>query len=320
MRLVGVALVRNEADIIESFVRTNLILLDALVIIVHRATDGTREILQALAGEGLPLTLGEVQEESFDQERHTNAAARLAFKDMAADFVFPIDADEFIRAGDRRELENALAALPPANAGALPWHTYMSTEGDSASIVVPERIVHRFEITPGALDLDFCKVVVGRWYAASAAARIVEGNHAVFAPTQVRTVRCGGVTLCHFPVRSNEQLASKAALGWLGQLVSGRPVEASSISSHWRRVFERLKQDGRLSSEDVKAFVAAYVPESSRNNGLIADPLPHCVREVRYAHLQRPQSLAQALLERAERFARLAAAGKAVRTGFALPR
>ena len=29
MRVVGVALVRNEADIIEAFVRTNLVLLDA---------------------------------------------------------------------------------------------------------------------------------------------------------------------------------------------------------------------------------------------------------------------------------------------------
>lgn len=322
MRLVGVALVRNEADIIESFVRTNLVLLDALVIVIHRASDGTREILEALAGEGLPITLGEAHEESFDQERHTNAAARIAFRDLAADFVFPIDADEFVRAGDRLELEQSLAALPPGNAGALPWQTYVPTESDPASAHVLERIVHRFELTPASLDLNFCKIVVGRWYAANAAARIVEGNHAVFGPTQVRTVRCGDVTLCHFPVRSNEQLVAKAALGWLGQLASGRPVEASSVSAHWRKVFERVKVEGKLGQDDVKAFLATYVPESSRDNALIVDPLPHRVAELRYAQLQRPQSLVQGLLERAERFARLAASSRrsAWAPGPALPR
>lgn len=322
MRLVGVALVRNEADIIETFVRTNLVLLDALVIFIHRATDGTREILEALAREGLPITLGEVQDESFDQERHTNTAARIAFRDLAADFVFPIDADEFVRADDRSELEQALSGLPAGNAGALPWQTYVPTDGDTASPHVLERIVNRFKTNPSALDLTFCKVVVGKWYAANAAARIVEGNHAVFGPAQVRTVRCGAVTLCHFPVRSIEQVAAKAALGWLGQLVSGRPVEASPVSGHWRQIFERLKQGGELGQDDVDAFVAAYAPESSRKSGMVADPLPHRVSVLRYADLQRPQTLVQGLLERAERFAKLAASPRqgARQSGFALPR
>src|SRR5258706_10761744 len=194
MRLAGVSLVRNEADIIEAFVRTNLVLLDALHVMVHRSTDGTREIVQALKAEGLPLTLSEIDEESFNQERHTSAAARTAFNE-GADFVFPLDADEFLRADSRAALDEALANLPPEHVGALRWLTYVPTAHDKAAANPLLRIDHRFNLGPTTtLDLDYCKVVVGRWFASRAQARIVEGNHAVFDGAQVATAPCRGVT------------------------------------------------------------------------------------------------------------------------------
>ncbi len=55
MRLFGVAMVRNEADVIEAFVRHNLTMLDGLVVIDHGSLDGTAGILAKLKGEGLPL-------------------------------------------------------------------------------------------------------------------------------------------------------------------------------------------------------------------------------------------------------------------------
>ena len=57
MRIVGVAMVRNEADIVEAFVRHNLTQVDALTVVDHGSTDGTSEILAALVAEGLPLAL-----------------------------------------------------------------------------------------------------------------------------------------------------------------------------------------------------------------------------------------------------------------------
>ena len=48
MKLYGVAMVRNEADIIEAFVRHNLTVLDGLVVVDHSSDDGTSEILSAL--------------------------------------------------------------------------------------------------------------------------------------------------------------------------------------------------------------------------------------------------------------------------------
>jgi hypothetical protein len=307
MKLVGVALVRNEADIIEAFVRNNLVLLDALHVMVHRSTDGTREILHELAKEGLPLRLSEVAEESFNQELHTTQAVRTAFREEHADFVFPLDADEFLRADNRAALERSLQDLPLEHVGALRWLTYVPTSHDNDSANPVFRIERRFLLSPSkALELDYCKVVVGAWFAGRADARIIEGNHAAFARTQLATVPCRGVTICHFPFRSSQQAAQKAALGWLAQLASGRDVEGSQVSGHWRRIFRSLKETGAVSDADFRSFIEAYVPPSSRQNEVVLDPLPHRVDIQRYAALQRPQSLVQALLERSESLARIA--------------
>jgi hypothetical protein len=50
MRLFGVMMVRNEADIIEASVRHNLSVLDGLVVIDHGSFDATADILVALLG------------------------------------------------------------------------------------------------------------------------------------------------------------------------------------------------------------------------------------------------------------------------------
>jgi Glycosyl transferase family 2 len=55
MKLFGAAMLRNEADVVESFVRHNLSLLDGLLVVDHGWSDGTSEILDALIAEGLPL-------------------------------------------------------------------------------------------------------------------------------------------------------------------------------------------------------------------------------------------------------------------------
>ena len=48
MILWGVAMVRNEAELVEAFVRHNLTLLDGMLIVDHNSTDSTSSILASL--------------------------------------------------------------------------------------------------------------------------------------------------------------------------------------------------------------------------------------------------------------------------------
>ena len=310
MKLVGVAMVRNEADIIEAFVRTNLVLLDALCIVAHRCEDGTAEILQALSREGLPVRVVALHEEAYRQQVYTNAAVRAAFRDERADFVFPLDADEFVRAADRACLEAALAALPEGTCGVMPWINYVPTGKDRPSPTPLMRLEHRIRMSPiETLRLDYCKVVLGRWFESLPAADIQEGAHAVFDGTrQLGAVMFQGITLAHFPVRSGEHLMLKVVLGWLAHLLRGPEIERAPVAAHWRTLFTRIKAQGTVTGEDFRGFLSSYLPPESRANEPILDPLPHRVEALRYAALQRPQGLLPALMDRAETLARMAAA------------
>ncbi|MFO0043075.1 MAG: glycosyltransferase family 2 protein, partial [Pseudomonadota bacterium] len=109
MNLVGVAIVRNEADVVEAFVRHYL---DRLVVIDHQSDDATPALLAALRDEGLPLTLRRFEDLACDHARRMTEALRLAAELHAADAYLTLDADEFLRCGSPSALREAVAAVP----------------------------------------------------------------------------------------------------------------------------------------------------------------------------------------------------------------
>ena len=48
MRRLGTAIVRNEADIVEAFVRHNVALLDGIALVDHGSIDATPDIAERL--------------------------------------------------------------------------------------------------------------------------------------------------------------------------------------------------------------------------------------------------------------------------------
>ena len=133
MRLVGVGMVHNEAALIEAFVRHNLTVLDALTVIDHSSQDGTTDILAALQDEGLPLRrVADVGHGSLGDEQITRAA-REALAREHADFVLPLDAEDFLKAPSRGRLVQALALVPPDEHAAIDRLSYVPELRDSAS-------------------------------------------------------------------------------------------------------------------------------------------------------------------------------------------
>ena len=118
-------MVRNEADVIEAFVRYHAEIVDELVVVDHRSVDGTDETLRALVAEGLPLRVRAEDSPVQRQNVVMTGLMREAAVDGGADWVLPLDADEFLvapagerarRAGRpsrRQTLERRHAALRP---------------------------------------------------------------------------------------------------------------------------------------------------------------------------------------------------------------
>ena len=98
MRSVAITCIKNEIDIVEAFTRHTLALVDQLVVLDNGSQDGTVDVLQALVKEGLPLEIvedglpGQYQPQRMTRLMHEHAVAR-----YDADWVFPLDGDEFPR-------------------------------------------------------------------------------------------------------------------------------------------------------------------------------------------------------------------------------
>ena len=153
MRIIGISCVRDEDDIIESFVRHNLVYLDKLYVIDNLSKDKTASILTSLANEGLAVEMWVSTSCSNQQERAISMAVKkMALLEPAADFAVLLDADEFIAAADRQSFIEDLEKIGPNGYGVMPWKTYIPVEDDlenlPPSVPATSRMTHR-RITAG---------------------------------------------------------------------------------------------------------------------------------------------------------------------------
>ena len=281
VKLHGLARVKNEGDVIEEFVRYNLRFLDALTVVDNASFDGTVDVLEALRAEGLPLT---VLHDPTLPKRQYETMTRVARESAAEadwDFLFLLDADEFVKTADRERLERSLRALEPGQNGLLPWFSYVPTPHDDANEPrVLDRIRYRraVEGTP-----VYYKSALSRAFAAGGEFAIAQGNHAAHdargaAPAAV----LDDVGLAHFPVRSIAQIQGKALVGWGAYLAMGH--DSVGYGWHQRRLFHKLESSPVWTQDDLYEIARRYTDEgASPDVPLTYDPLPP-VAEWRYGN------------------------------------
>ncbi len=287
--MIGVSLVKNEADIIEANIRHNLRYLDRIIVFDHDSCDATARILDALAAEGLPVTLltrrSDRRELGFWQGEFTTALARLAFEQHGADYVFPIDADEFLEAPSRAAIEAALDACPNEIAN-IAWRTYVPDRDDETRRHPLESLRWRIETAaPGLPKIVISRRVIARdWL-------IGRGNHffcnragnelSVHSAEPVE-----GFGLAHLPFRSPQQLMAKVLVGWLSRkLAYGTKATSTRNSWHIRELFGRIVAGETIGMADVRRYaIALYAlnrpprpgdeAEVSLIEAPVAEPMP----------------------------------------------
>ncbi len=305
MRLFGIAMARDEADVVEAFVRHNLSVLDGLAIGDHGSLDGTTEILAKLQAEGLPLRVVQIREAAFFQSRRVTELARETFSAEKADFVFALDADEFLKVPSRRTLESALSAVPAGMHVLTHWLTYVPDDLEaSEGAFGPGHLWWRLKIERHAMH----KLIVSRALLDQPSAVIAFGNHLVSEPdaaTPPRHARLPAevVAYAHCPVRSREQLCSKVITGYLRSQAPG-----ATLADHWGDLYRELRNGGTLPPERLREIARNYTLPRARwrpadEIELVEDPVPMAV-ELRYLASAAPDTLrrvmrfAEALIER----------------------
>lgn len=164
VRLIGVTFVRNEADIVEAFVRHNLTVLDAMVIVDHISLEATPDILRSLVAEGLPVFMGHENSAEWDQQMLGNRLLRHVFATSDADWIFLLDADEFLKVTSRTAVEDALGALAGLSHVSIEWQTYVPRFDQDINTLARLRSARRVRDDGHGLR----KVTVSRAFAAHA--------------------------------------------------------------------------------------------------------------------------------------------------------
>src|SRR5687767_13094009 len=295
MKLAAVAMVRNEADVIESFVRHNLAYLHRLVVVDHHSDDGTAEILLQLQREGLAVTIEQEAALAFNQALRLTHAARTLVSAEQPDWIFCLDADEFIRAPSRAVLEAALAGAP-GEAATIPWQTYLPSD----RLHDPRHPLAQARERPRVEPVPAWKVVLSHRLASSGSWQLAHGNHGVSRPaadgTQVLVDArpIAGVALAHVPIRSPDQLVRKVMLGWFGhRLLLGREADTTPIGWHWRELYKRFAAGHWPDRAELRALtVGTYVYQGDSVAGkskpldLVVDPMPLPALSYTSAHAQ----------------------------------
>jgi glycosyltransferase involved in cell wall biosynthesis len=203
--IAGLAVVRNESDIIELFVRINLRAVDKVFVIDNKSTDNTVTIIKQLQEEGLPVILWHDSSLVFHQQRIITDAYRRIFAEYDFDWVFALDADEFIL-GERESVLKDLLNVPKGEYGLLEWRSFVPIseryyDHDSPlwelfrQRAKEPRIFHKVAI-PASLS-SLCSISMGNH-------RLEPVDRAFRVKGYVLETR-----LAHIPVRSSDQMVSK---------------------------------------------------------------------------------------------------------------
>lgn len=255
-----VSMVRNEADVIESFVRHNLGWADRIYVAVHESTDETLAILRALQQDGLAIRLSEVRGAAQLQSEVVTALMRQAVAE-GADFVLPLDADEFLlpdggmsHGSSMRDLcRGAFSLLEGGKVYALPWVRYVPRGGQG---FILSRKAYR-EKWPEKIS----KVLLGSKAVQAADLSLSQGSHLALLPEKngerqsVVPETLKGLHIAHFPWRSEEQAAKKAAVGWLGNVA--KYTRYTRTAHQWREGYRRLMGGQGLQPEPLRQPVKA---------------------------------------------------------------
>lgn len=270
-------MVKNEADVIEPFVRHNLQFVDALFVLENGSVDATRTILLELQREGLPVAILDDPEAGYAQGDKMTRLLRSLTSTVFPDYVVPLDADEFIRCDSRAAFDRALATIPPGGVGTVEWVTYVLTPTDlEAGVDDPPRdMPHRRTVE----EPTYRKSILRADRAYLPHFEFAQGNHEVTRVDgrPVEHIPLTEVTLGHFPVRSAKQLEAKAVVGWMGYLLKDADARSRRLGYQWQQAFDAVAAGNGLDASQVAESSLLYA-QTSRDidwaRDVVADPMP----------------------------------------------
>ncbi|GHS96319.1 hypothetical protein AGMMS50276_14500 [Synergistales bacterium] len=256
MKIYAICRIHNESDIAESLCRYTLLFCDGIIIYDTYSTDNTKEIIQKMIAEGLPLYLMEEPESGYSAA--INDMLRIAIERFHADLVLPVDADEFLFCQSGDNPRSVLEALEPETEYRIPWQTFVFTQSpnDNTRFLPTFFPYHREEEV-----VQTFKTVISRDLFQKYGCKFALGNHSILYPNQAAsTVPVEDLSMllayAHYPLRGVYQAMSKCILFEYG--LSMQIYRDYNKGFQYKEIFDAILQHGKLTIEEVKRFSIEY--------------------------------------------------------------
>lgn len=263
MKSVSISWIRNEADIIETFVRYHAAMIDKMVIIDHRSKDDTVEILNKLKKEGFDL---DIRHNHSHRHQQKEAITKLVNEFAAkSEWLIPLDADEFLVT--KFNFRHLLDSLKTDKIHFINWYNYCLTgQEDFNELNILKKIQHRAE----EVHHNQHKCIIHKKFAE--VGYVKEGCHELYSKRTNEAFSyqyLNSIHIAHFPVRSFQQIYQKAFSGWLSQLSNhtSSPGKELPERTHWKQIYDMLASPNDV---DLKEITSLYAGEDFN---LILDPV-----------------------------------------------
>lgn len=251
MKLALIAQLRDELDIVEAWLRHIDALFDVVYIIDHQSIDGTSEVLKQAVEQRKLWNLFFLNSKADLQAETSNLLMHEAFN-SDIDYLFFLDADEFIMVQSRDELEKNLEKWQDhSTVCSLYWKNCVPEEFSNKEftfdtqvwIPMNESLIKKIILPKEVYYMMDKKILISR------------GNHTANTPNHngIPSTKLGN--LLHVPIRSRDQVVKKVFLKVLSNLkYKGNLL---SIGIQFKDMLEKIAKN-ELTENDLRGFIIGY--------------------------------------------------------------
>lgn len=250
MNLGLISQIKNEIDIIEPFLRHIDAIFDIVYLLDHRSSDGTENILKQAVSQRPNWKYYLLDFHGKYQKQISNFFMHKIFE-RGIDFLFFLDADEFIQTSDRSILEEKLLGNDNQfSLAKMRWVNCVPVNLNLSQVRFTTRLYRSSQKS------SFFKAIIPRsTYINNKAISISTGNHVVFTndENELQGEEIG--TLVHIPIRSEKQAIKKA----LTTAITLSAIANTPPGEHYQYYeFLRSIATGNLNKEMLQYFAALY--------------------------------------------------------------
>lgn len=236
-RLIMTLLVRDNADIVAANMDFHLAMgVDHIIVTNNRSEDATRNIVLDYVRRGA-ATLIDEYDDDYDQSAWVTRMARMAARDLSADWVINSDVDEFWWPMDGN-LKAVFSSIP-TDFGVLSAPRLNFLPMRTLATAFWREMVWRYVVSHNALGQPLPGKVAHR---GAADITVAEGNHAVASSFLGPAEQEGRIEILHFPYRSYAQYSAKIAKG--GPAVENNRKVSADVFHTWRQHYELQRKCG----------------------------------------------------------------------------